>query len=295
MADYQLIDWNNIINTVRTFSFPGDLIDVLIIAFIVYKGIQFVRDTRAGQLVKGIGVLVLMFVLATEFQLKATSYALQQLFSFGVIALIVVFQPELRRLLERVGQSNLSKITIFGLEHKNDETTIRKAIKEIVEGLDSLSKQKMGALVVFERQTKLGEIIKTGTVIDATPSRELVGNIFFVNSPLHDGATVVREGRLYASGCFLPLSDNYDINSQLGTRHRAALGMSENSDAVIAVVSEETGTISIAVDGKLIRDFDINSLEDKLIQYVIVDQREKKIDVQGLIKGEKSDSGKAEK
>lgn len=295
MADYQLIDWNNIINTVRTFSFPGDLIDVLIIAFIVYKGIQFVRDTRAGQLVKGIGVLVLMFVLATEFQLKATSYALQQLFSFGVIALIVVFQPELRRLLERVGQSNLSKITIFGLEHKNDETTIRKAIKEIIEGLDSLSKQKMGALVVFERQTKLGEIIKTGTVIDATPSRELVGNIFFVNSPLHDGATVVREGRLYASGCFLPLSDNYDINSQLGTRHRAALGMSENSDAVIAVVSEETGTISIAVDGKLIRDFDINSLEDKLIQYVIVDQREKKIDVQGLIKGEKSDSGKAEK
>ncbi len=275
MTDYQIFDWNNIVNVARTFSFPGDVIDVLIVAFIIYKGIQFLRDSRAGQLVKGIVVLVVMSIVATELDLKTTSYILQQVFQYGVIALIVVFQPELRRMLERVGQSKISKIPLFGVDQRDDAAVIRSSIKSIVAGLAMLSKQEIGALVVFERQTRLGDIIKTGTIINADPSLELVGNIFFPNSPLHDGATIVRGGRLYAAGCFLPLSDNYDISNQLGTRHRAALGMSENSDAVVAVVSEETGIISLAVDGKLYRDMDAGSLARRLEQLMIIEKPDK--------------------
>jgi len=281
MTDYQIFDWNNIVNVARTFSFPSDLIDVIIVAFIVYKGIQFVRDTRAGQLVKGIVVLVLMSIVATELDLKTTSYVLQQVFQYGVIALIVVFQPELRRMLERVGQSKISKLPLFKQDQRDEVQVVRSAIKNVMSGLCLLSKQEIGALIVFERQTKLGEIIKTGTVIDADPSPNMVGSIFFPNSPLHDGAMIVRDGRLYAAGCFLPLSENYDISSQLGTRHRAALGMSENSDAVVVVVSEETGIISLAVDGKLCRDMDAGTLSRRLEELLIVEKNEKSADKGG--------------
>ena len=185
----------------------------------------------------------------------------------GVLALVIVFQPELRRMLEHVAQTKLNKLNIFqSSQDKDSELTgvWNESISVIANACETLSKTKTGALIVFERQTKLGEIIKTGTVVDATPSNELIGNLFFVNSPLHDGAMIIRDGRICASGCFLPLSQNYTISKEMGTRHRAALGVSENSDAVVVVVSEETGTISIAEGGVIERNFTIPQLEKRL-------------------------------
>jgi len=265
-------DWNNIINVAKTFGF-FDFVDVLIVTYIVYKGIQFAKNSRAGQLVKGIAILIIVAALAQELDLKTTSYILSQVFSFGVIAIIVVFQPELRRMLESVGKSKLSKFPIFNYEKPDEATVVRRAIKRICDGVAELSKAEVGALIVFERETKLGEIIATGTIINADPSKELVGNLFFHNAPLHDGALIVRAGRLYAAGCFLPLSENYDISNMLGTRHRAALGMSENSDAVVVVVSEETGIITMALDGKLIRELDPATLRRKLEMLLITEKQ----------------------
>lgn len=170
-------------------------------------------------------------------------------------------------MLEHVAQTKLNKLNIFqSSQDKDSELTgvWNESISVIANACETLSKTKTGALIVFERQTKLGEIIKTGTVVDATPSNELIGNLFFVNSPLHDGAMIIRDGRICASGCFLPLSQNYTISKEMGTRHRAALGVSENSDAVVVVVSEETGTISIAEGGVIERNFTIPQLEKRL-------------------------------
>ena len=194
-------------------------------------------------------------------------FIMQNVVATGVLALVIVFQPELRRMLEHVAQTKLNKLNIFqSSQDKDSELTgvWNESISVIANACETLSKTKTGALIVFERQTKLGEIIKTGTVVDATPSKELIGNLFFVNSPLHDGAMIIRDGRICASGCFLPLSQNYTISKEMGTRHRAALGVSENSDAVVVVVSEETGTISIAEGGVIERNFTIPQLEKRL-------------------------------
>ena len=257
--------WNNIMNVLKTFG-PADFIDIVIVAFLFYKALRFASNSRAGQLMKGIFLLLVLYLFAAEFDFSSTSYLLEQIFSFGVIAMVVVFQPELRHALESMGKSKISNLAFFNNEHLDDETLMKKCIAKVVDGVAELSKHNVGALIVFERETKLGEIIATGTIVNADPSKELIGNIFFHNAPLHDGATIIRGGRIYASGCFLPLSENYDISNMLGTRHRAALGMSENSDAVVVVVSEETGAISLARDGKLVRYIDAKALHDILEQ-----------------------------
>ncbi|WP_040197728.1 diadenylate cyclase CdaA [Candidatus Soleaferrea massiliensis] len=258
--------WSSFVNVLKTFQLI-DAVDVICVAFLIYQGIKLVRETRAEQLVKGLLFLIIPFFIATQFELKMMSFIFQNLFQFGVITLLIVFQPELRRALEQMGRSRISRFKLFGSNQQISEETEERwriAIDAIVDACTSFSKSKTGALIVVEEETKLGEYIKTGTVIDAEPSKELIGNIFFVNSPLHDGAMVVRYGKLFAAGCFLPLSTNQSISRELGTRHRAALGMSENSDAMVIIVSEETGYISIAHDGVLTRNITPETLRFSL-------------------------------
>ena len=277
MGDFAF-SWDSILNVLRTFGI-WDFVDIVIIAYILYRVFLFAANTRAGQLIKGIFLLLIMYIISAAIDLKSTSYLLEQVFSFGIIALIVVFQPEFRHALESMGKSRISHLTFFNFstEKVDDETLMKNCITKIVDGVTELSKHDVGALIVFERETKLGEIISTGTVVNAEPSKEIVGNIFFHNVPLHDGATIIRGGRIYAAGCFLPLSQNYDISNMLGTRHRAALGISENSDAVAVVVSEETGKISMAVNGELMREIDPVYLKRKLEEYMIPEKNDPKV------------------
>lgn len=270
---------DNIMNVLKTFGVL-DLLDIVIVAYLLYRVLVFASNSRAGQLLKGIGLLLLLYFFSVELSLTSTSYILEQVFNFGVIAIIVVFQPELRHVLESVGKSKVSNLNFLNLnlrgEHLDEETLMKNCIQKITEGVADLSKHDVGALIVFERETKLGEIISTGTVVNAEPSKEIVGNIFFHNAPLHDGAMIIRGGRIYAAGCFLPLSENYDISNMLGTRHRAALGISENSDAVAVVVSEETGFISMAVNGELSMELDLTNLRKKLEELLIAESTEPK-------------------
>ena len=240
--------WNSLLSIIRTITIV-DILDIVIVAYLICKGVKLVRETRAEQLVKGIALLAISYLLAEQVGLKTVSFVLRYVFEYGMIALLVVFQPELRRALEQMGRTRLSSFNVFGAGNTDEEEAVwkwRTAISMICNASAALSRQKIGALMVIERQTKLGEIIKTGTIINADPTAELIGNVFFPNSPLHDGAMIIRGGRLYAAGCFLPLST------------------SENSDAVVVVVSEETGVISVAMNGRLQRGFDAHTLSQLL-------------------------------
>ena len=253
------------LNTFHTFEWR-DAIDILLMAYLIYQAIKLVRETRAAQLVKGIAVLLVFYAVAQAVPLRTMRFLTENVLSIGFIAMVVVFQPELRRALEQVGRSRIGKFQVFtsGLAEQDSQGKWEKLVHDLVEEAGVLSQEKIGALMVIERDTKLGEIIKTGTVIDSAPSPELIGNIFFPNSPLHDGAMIIRDGRLHAAGCFLPLSDNREISRELGTRHRAALGMSETSDAIVVVVSEETGLITLCRNGKLTRGVSLSRLREYL-------------------------------
>ena len=250
-----------------------DIIDILLVAFLLYQLLRLVRETRAAQLLKGILLLILLYAGASVLRLEAVPVLMENLFTIGAWALLVVFQPELRRALEHMGRTRLSKWFSIGFSNEIEEqnTLWSNAIDALGQACSFLSKRRIGALIVLERQSKLGEIINSGTVIDAVPSAELLGNIFFPNSPLHDGALIVREARLCAAGCFLPLSENYSISKEMGTRHRAALGMSEQSDAIVIVVSEETGVITVARDGKLHRGYTQEQLLRELRKLYLIE------------------------
>lgn len=259
-------EWNQIVGTIRAIGI-WDILDIAIAAVLIYQVIKLIRETRAMQLTKGLVALSLLYLIAYNLNMKTIKFIMQNVVATGVLTLVIIFQPELRRMLEHVAQTKLGKLNIFQSSQEKDSELAgvwSESISVIAHACEHLSKTKTGALIVFERETKLGEIIKTGTIVDATPSDELIGNLFFVNTPLHDGAMIIRDGRIFASGCFLPLSQNYTISKEMGTRHRAALGMSENSDAVIVVVSEETGTISVAQAGVIERNFTIPQLENRL-------------------------------
>lgn len=242
--------WNQIVYAISNFRWL-DILDILVIAFIIYKAIGFLLETKAGRLVKGIVILFVIYVLASGLELATLQWLLTKVMGSAIIAVVVIFQPELRRILETVGNTKFSHNRFFD----NDDTAVAESIDKIGKAVGFMSEKKIGALIVFERRNQLGEIINTGTVLDAVASVSFVNNIFFPKSPLHDGALIVREGRLLAAGCILPLTQSENVHSDLGTRHRAAIGMSENSDAVVLVVSEETGIISIAVDGKITRNY----------------------------------------
>ena len=273
-----LSSWISTIGAIiKTFTF-SDAVDIVLVAIIIYYLFKLLRQTRAAQLVKGLAVLVVAYALSSIFDLTMVNVILTTVFEFAVIILVIVFQPELRRMLEHLGRSNISKGSIFSaISSKNDDLTTvwTKAINAVADAATVFSHSKTGALIVFERNTMLSEIASTGTEINSTPSVALLGNLFFNKAPLHDGACIIREGRILSAGCILPLTDNNRLSSALGTRHRAAIGMSEESDAVVVVVSEETGTISVAIGGKLIRELGRKELVDKLTEYIIPEDNEK--------------------
>lgn len=245
--------WENFINILRLITL-FDLIDIAIVAFLIYKLIGLMRETRAEQLMKGVIAVLLLYFLTTLTPFRMLTFIMEFVVRYGTIVLLLLFQPELRKVLEQVGRSRLSNLQVFSPNTSSSEYERSQTIKTINAICDAcaiLSKEHIGALIVMERTTKIGDIIGTGTIIDSQPSSDLIKNVFFPNSPLHDGALVIRNNRLHAAGCFLPLSDNYGISRDLGTRHRAALGISEISDAVVVVVSEETGAITVAQNGKL--------------------------------------------
>ena len=253
------------LSVVSTFKFR-DVIDVLILTYVIYLLLRLIRETRAGQLVKGIIFLVASYFVSDAIGLNVVSYLLKQTLSMGVLAMIILFQPELRRALEKAGRTRFG-IRFFGLGQNNDEIKQRwaPAIEAICDSCVELSATCTGALIVVERQVRLGEQIETGTILNATPSKEVFGNIFYPKTPLHDGAVIMRDGIILAAACFLPKPQKETlINKKLGSRHRAAIGMSEQSDALVVVVSEETGAISIAEKGVLERNISDGDLREKL-------------------------------
>lgn len=266
--------WNQFIFAVKNIRI-FDILDILIMAFIVYKAIEFLRDTRAGQLVKGIALLVIAFLFSMAFNLASLQWLLTKVIDYAIIVIAIIFQPELRRLLEKVGRSNISFI---GKQQSYDEESecVKNCIDSVCKAVTVMSDKRIGALIVFERQTPLGEIANTGTIMNAEASYELIGNVFFPKSPLHDGAVIIRNGVIYAAGCILPLTSNNNLNSQLGTRHRAAIGMSENSDAIALVVSEETGSISLAQNGRIERDLNGVTLKEELYLKLLSSDEKKK-------------------
>lgn len=236
-----------------------NIIDVIILTVLIYNFLKLVRHTRASSLVKGIIFILVLALLSDVFEIHALNWVLQQIISVGVVVLVIVFQPELRRMLEQLGRSKIAR-KLFGSPKKHRNAQMELHVSEIVKALNDMSRKKIGALIVLERSTKLGDVIESGTTVDAEISSALIQNIFEPNTPLHDGAVIIRDERIIAAACILQLSDDYSISRELGTRHRAAIGITETTDAVSLIVSEETGIISMAREGKLTRYLDTKSL-----------------------------------
>ncbi len=263
---------HNIFAVFANFRF-NDFLDILLVAVLIYNAIKLIRETRTMQLIKGLAVLLLVYGLVSVLKMEASGYLFNALFRDVFLVLIVVFQPEIRHVIESMGRSRFRGIgTLHARSAKiryNEETA--ETIEAVCRACAEMSDRKIGVLLVFEKQTPLGEIIETGTTIDAAISEELLGNVFYPKSPLHDGAAVIRDNRLYAAGCILPLTQNHGaVSSALGTRHRAAIGMSEQSDAAVVVVSEETGFISVAKEGKLRRDISAGELREALSEELLL-------------------------
>ena len=246
-----------------------DVLDIIIVAYLVYKILGFIQETRAQQLVRGLVVLGIVFFLSDFLKLYLLNWLLRNFVTMGLFALIVLFQPELRRGLEQLGRRNI----VSGQFRSLDKENAIEVVKEIVAAVDDFSATRTGALIVFERETMLNDIIETGTIVDARISVRLLGNLFYEGSPLHDGAIIIRGDRIHAASCVLPLTEKKNIGRNLGTRHRAGLGVSEVSDALVIVVSEETGVISVAEDGNFRRFMDLKSVE-KILLGVYMPQEE---------------------
>lgn len=271
---------NVITNTVSNIRI-WDIIDILVVAVVFYKLYMLMKETRAEQLLKGIGAIFVVALLSQWFKLYTINWILQNAMQIGLITLVIVFQPELRRMLEYIGRSNILKKSLIDVRGEE----MQRLADEIVNATASLSRQKIGALVVFERHTGLSEVVETGTKLNAEISSELLINIFIPNTPLHDGAVVIKGDNIRAAACFLPLTDNQTISKELGTRHRAGIGISEKSDCLVLIVSEETGGIAIAENGKITRYVDIDTLREILLNMYEVSEN-------GLFDKWRSDNGK---
>lgn len=234
-----------------------DVIDIVIVALVFYKLFTLIKETRAEQLTKGIVILLILTKISDWLQLFTINWILNNAMTVGTLALLIVFQPELRRGLEYIGRSKFLSKSLIEIRGES----LSEVVEELMEAVASLSRQKIGALIVLERQTGLNEVADTGTSIDGLVSSDLLINIFIPNTPLHDGAVIIKENKIKAAACFLPLTDNSGISKELGTRHRAALGISERSDSISIVVSEETGGISVAENGNISRHLDLKTLK----------------------------------
>ncbi|MDI3500765.1 MAG: diadenylate cyclase [Thermoanaerobacter sp.] len=266
--------FNGLIDIIKTMRI-NDVIDILIIAYVLYRLILVIHKTRAEQLLKGLAVLIVITKVSEWLQIRTVNYILRNAMTVGVIALLIVFQPELRRGLESLGRSGfLGKNFFFFNEEEKDMSEV---LGEICDAVQFLSRSKIGALIVLERETGLNELIETGIAMDSKISSELLINTFIPNTPLHDGAVIIRGDRIMAAGCFLPLTDNQNLSSELGTRHRAGIGVTEISDAVAIIVSEETGTISLAQNGRLSRHLDAKTLKEVLSSIFEVKENKKPV------------------
>ena len=243
---------NAIIANFQTFKIV-DLLDIIIIAFLIYQLLGIINRTRAGQLAKGALLVMVVYLVANTLNMRTVTWLLNSLLQVGLLTLVVLFQPEIRRALERMGQTDQWASKLFNVKGRYND----------------FSETKTGALIVLERHTNLSEIVRTGTPVNSAVNLEVLGTIFYEGTPLHDGAAIIENGRIKAAGCVLPLSNNLDLGKDMGTRHRACLGIAENSDAIAIVVSEETGIISMAKNGVLIRHFDRQSLYTRLIDEMI--------------------------
>ena len=255
-------------NSIRSIGFM-DVLDILIVAALIYKLLEIVRRTSFAKLVKGIIFLLLATWLSGQIRLNMVNYLLRMTMELGLLALVILFQPELRRALEKIGTSHFR----FFFSGDSHVLTMDTAITQTVLACSELSRTRTGALIVFERDNRLDDQIRTGTVVDAAATSELLKNIFYPKAPLHDGAVVIRDGRIRAAGCMLPLSHNANLSRDLGMRHRAGIGMSEHADAVVVIVSEETGAVSVAVDGMLKRHLATDTFE-KLLRSELLSEEE---------------------
>lgn len=260
----QMSAWLNVLAKFNILN----VIDILFVAYVLYRLLLLIRGTRAVQLLKGVIVILIATALSSVFHLEAMNWLLNKIITVGLIAIPIVFQPELRRALEQLGRGGLFSFSFHG----TGVSALEKMIAEVVKATLVLAKTKTGALMIVERETGLTEYIETGTLIEGIVSSELLMNTFIPNTPLHDGAVIMRGRRLISAGCFLPLSENRDLDKTLGTRHRAAIGLTEQSDAVAVVVSEETGKVSLAVDGVLTRDLNESGLYE-LLQTLLTPKR----------------------
>ena len=263
-----------------------DIIDILIVTFVIYKALKFIRDTRAVHLMKGVIVLVIAMQVSQLVKLHTVNYILSNALQLGLIAIIIVFQPELRRALEQLGRTTMGQW--FSFEERTEDIEKEKIIKEVRESCANMSKSRIGALIVMEREIKIGDIVGTGITLNADVTAELLTNIFVPKTPLHDGAVIIRNNKIEAASCFLPLSQNPNVSKELGTRHRAGLGMSEESDAVVVIVSEETGGISIACGGELNMKLTPEALENNLIKLFDRKKKDKKLKKAIFVRKEKN-------
>lgn len=262
---------NSIVANFQTFKLV-DLLDILIIAFLIYQLLGFVNRTRAGQLAKGALIVMAVYLVANILNMRTVTWLLNSLLQVGLLTLVVLFQPEIRRALERMGQTDRWAYRFFNKNRYNDTSlkgAWRSAIIAICDAAERFSETKTGALIVLERNTNLSEIVRTGTPVNSAVNLEVLGTIFYEGTPLHDGAAIIENGRIKAAGCVLPLSNNLDLGKDMGTRHRACLGIAENSDAIAIVVSEETGIISMAKNGVLIRRLDRQNLFNLLQEEIV--------------------------
>ena len=261
---------NAIIANFQTFKIV-DLLDIIIIAFLIYQLLGIINRTRAGQLAKGALLVMVVYLVANTLNMRTVTWLLNSLLQVGLLTLVVLFQPEIRRALERMGQTDQWASKLFNVKGRYNDPSLkgawRSAIIAICDAAERFSETKTGALIVLERHTNLSEIVRTGTPVNSAVNLEVLGTIFYEGTPLHDGAAIIENGRIKAAGCVLPLSNNLDLGKDMGTRHRACLGIAENSDAI--VVSEETGIISMAKNGVMIRHFDRQSLYTRLIDEMI--------------------------
>ena len=266
----------------------ADVLDIAIMAFVLYKVFILVQSTKAASLLKGLLIFLAALVFSSLFKLNGINYIMSKMVEWGVLALIILFQPEIRRVLEQMG----SRRFIAFFTHTEVSNVLEQTIRQTVLACTEMSQSRTGALIVFEREMLLDDMVRSGTVLDASVSSELLKNIFFVKAPMHDGAVIIRDGRVLGAGCMLPLSKNVNLSRDQGMRHRAGIGMSENSDAVVVIVSEETGSISVAIGGMLKRHLKPETLEN-LLRNELLPQEDHEPDKQkfsfaGLLRGKKN-------
>ncbi len=269
--------FDKIVGALMSFNFTSDLLDVILVAFIIYEAIKLMRGSRTSQIIKGIGFLFVLYFIVRVLRMEASLFLLTTLFENGLIILVVLFSPELRKVLEKFGGQSIKGIPFLSFKSDEEyEKEVKEVVNDFCKSSVEMSESNTGALVVFEKRNSLKDIVETGTIVDAASSSELFNSLFFKNSALHDGAVVVRDGKIYAAGCILPLTQNRGLDSELGTRHRAAIGITEHSDAIAVVVSEENGYISFAKNGNLIRNVSSSELREMLLDELIDESKRNK-------------------